>query len=75
MKAWLRILPIAILFFAVLVYLDFVSQPDNIRWLLHLGQALGLTAIGCVGQYMIHKNILKSEDEDDSDGCINCGKP
>ena len=74
MKEWLRITPFFLLIFAVLTFLDYSTQPDNIRWLLNLGQSLMITAIGCAGQYLLHRNILK-DDEDDSDGCINCGKP
>lgn len=77
MKQWLRILPFPILIFSVLTFLDFSANPSEIHWLLNLGQAVLLTAIGCVGQFLIHRNILQdSEDDSDSnDGCINCGKP
>lgn len=70
MKEWLRILPIFLLFFGVLTFLD------HTRWLYNLIWALALTAIGCVGQYLIHKNVLEDNgDDQDSNGCINCGKP
>ena len=76
MKEWLRITPIFLLFFCVLTFLDYVARPEDIRWLLNFGQSFLLTAIGCVGQYLIHKNVLKDEEEEnDSDGCINCTKP
>lgn len=77
MKEWLRILPFFLLIFGVLTYLDFATQPDNIRWILNFSQALALTAIGCVGQYLIHKNVLQDSGDDDNDGsgCIGCGKP
>lgn len=75
MKQWLRILPLPILLFSVLTFLDYSANPQDIHWLLNLAQSLGLTAIGCVGQYLIHKNIMQDDDEDSSDGCINCSKP
>ena len=75
MKAWLRILPLPILLFSVLTFLDYYANPDEINWLLNLAQAVGLTAIGCVGQYILHKTIQHDDEDSDSNGCINCGKP
>ncbi|MBQ3192853.1 MAG: hypothetical protein IJB59_04715 [Oscillospiraceae bacterium] len=76
MKEWLRVLPFPILIFAVLTFLDFYADPQNISWLWNFVQAAVLGAIGCVGQFLIHKNILQDNDEDsDQDGCISCGKP
>ncbi len=76
MKEWLRILPFPILIFCVLTFLDFYTNPAEINWLWNLIQAAVLGAIGCVGQFLIHRNILQDseEDKDDTDGCINCGK-
>lgn len=76
MKEWLRILPFPILIFCVLTFLDFYANPAEINWLWNLVQAAVLGAIGCVGQFLIHRNILQDseEDKDDTDGCINCGK-
>lgn len=75
MKEWLRVLPFPILIFAVLTFLDYYADPANIHWLLNIGQSALLGAIGCVGQYLIHKNIMQDTDEDENDpGCISCGK-
>lgn len=75
MKAWLRVLPFPILIFAVLTFLDYYADPNNINWLLNIGQSALLGAIGCVGQYQIHKNIIQDTDDEDADsGCIGCGK-
>ena len=76
MKEWLRVLPFPILIFCVLTFLDFYADPNNISWLLNFGQAALLGAIGCVGQYLIHKNIIQdTDDEGSNNGCINCSKP
>lgn len=78
MKAYLRILPFPLLIFAVLTFLDYSADPQQIHWLANLAQAVLLGAIGCVGQFLIHRNILLEDpdDSDDSDGpCISCGKP
>ena len=76
MKEWLRVLPLPVLVFCVLTALDLFSDPVQIRWLYNIGHALLLGAIGCVGQYLIHKNILKEdpEDPDEDNGCMNCGR-
>lgn len=71
MKQWLRVLPFPILIFAVLTFLDWWADPATIHWLWNLAQAAVLGAIGCVGQFLIHKNILQEQEED---GCIGCGK-
>ena len=77
MKEWLRVLPFPILIFCVLTFLDVYADPNNINWLLNFGQAALLGAIGCVGQYLIHKNIIQDteDDEESHNGCINCSKP
>ena len=75
MKEWLRVLPFPILIFAVLTFLDYSVNPQEINWFLNLGQAALLGAIGCVGQYLIHKNVLQdTEREPEDEDCINCGK-
>lgn len=75
MKEWLRVLPFPILIFAVLTFLDYYADPEQISWLLNIGQAALLGVIGTVGTYLIHKNVLQDEeDETGSDGCISCGK-
>ena len=70
MKEWLRILPIFLLFFGVLTFLD------HTRWIYNLSFSLLLTGIGCVGQYLIHRNVLQDSGDEDEDpnGCISCGK-
>ena len=75
MKEWLRVLPFPILIFAVLTFLDYYANPDEINWLLNFGQSALLGAIGCIGQYLIHKNVLQDDDDESNDnGCISCGK-
>lgn len=71
MKEWLRVLPVTVLIFAVLTFLDYSADPGQIHWVWNGVQAIGLTAIGCVGQYLIHKNVLQ-DDDDGGTGC-NCG--
>lgn len=76
MKEWLRILPFPVLVFAVLTFLDFYADPNSINWLLNLAQSALLGAIGCVGQFLIHRNILQDTGEEEpDDSCIGCGKP
>lgn len=72
MKQWLRVLPFPMLIFAVLTFLDWWADPAAIHWLWNLTRAALLGAIGCVGQFLIHKNILQTQDVD---GCIGCEKP
>jgi len=74
MKEWLRVLPFPILIFAVLTFLDFYADPENISWIWNLVQSAILGGIGCVGQYLIHKNILQEEEDDPDSGCISCGR-
>lgn len=71
MKEWLRVLPFPILIFSVLTFLDCCADPNEIHWVLNFLKATGLGAIGCVGQYLIHRNILQ-EDEDNCDGGADC---
>ena len=74
MKQWLRVLPFPALIFAVLTFLDFYADPNEISWGLNFLQAALLGTIGCVGQYMIHKNVLQDEEEDCDGGAgCNCG--
>ena len=69
MKEWLRILPLFFLFFGVLMFLD------HTRWGYNLIFSALIVGIGCVGQFLIHRNVLNEEEADgDSDGCINCGR-
>lgn len=75
MKEWLRVLPFPILIFCVLTFLDIAGGTGQIRWIFNISHAVVLGAIGCVGQYLIHKNILQSEDEEEDGSCISCGKP
>lgn len=75
MKEWLRVIPFPILIFSVLTFLDYYADPNEINWLLNFCQAALLGAIGCVGQYLIHKQILQDDEEDCSgDAGCNCGK-
>lgn len=74
MKEWLRVLPFPILIFSVLTFLDYDVNPDNINWLGNLIQSVALGAIGCVGQYLIHKTILQDDSGEEDNGCLGCGK-
>lgn len=75
MKEWLRILPFPILIFSVLTYLDYYADPNEIHWIMNFLKAAVMCAIGCVGQYLIHRNILQDDDEDCDGGTgCNCGK-
>ena len=43
---------------------------------LDSGQSVLLGAIGCTGQFLIHRNIMQDTGEEDNrDRCRSCGKP
>ena len=75
MKQWLRVLYFPVLIFAVLTVVGLLGS-GNIRWMHNVLFSALLGVIGTVGQFLIHKNILRQlEDENEEDGCINCGRP
>ena len=74
MKQWLRVIYFPTLIFAVLTALDLLGGTGSIRWLHNIFFSVLLGVIGTVGQYLIHKNILQQEDEEE-EGCISCGRP
>lgn len=74
MKEYLRVLPLPLIIIAALTVLD-LSVGGPINWISNILHGLMLGAIGCVGQYLIHKNILHDDTDPDDDGCISCGRP
>ena len=75
MKQWLRVIYFPILIFAVLTAVDLMAG-NPVRWLYNIFWGFTVGAISTVGTYLIHKNILQQEEDDEeSDGCISCGRP
>lgn len=75
MKQWLRVLYFPVLIFLTLTALDLLGGTGEIRWLHNVFFSALLGVVGTVGQYLIHKNILQTEDDEKDDGCISCGRP
>lgn len=71
MKQWLRVIYFPVLVFAALTLVDLMAG-DPVRWFHNILWGVALGAISTLGTYLIHKNILR--DEEDTGGCIGCGK-